>query len=181
MFGPNIRLMNEGGESDNNALRLGTRRTRHIINLMRPEWPDDQLAHGVGNCKTTNPSAIPRSASAIYNCVGMVFATRRTWVEPQYVYQLLDDDGYTQLSRITDAYVGDVAVYKNLESGEVAHVGVFIERKEDLSTATVSFKVLSKWGPWAEYIHDPDDVLPNFGILSEVWTDRKNSHLWMKT
>jgi len=101
----------------------------------------------------------------------MVFATRRTWVDPEYVPRLLTDDNYRTLS-LDDAQIGDIAVYKS-KTGEVTHVGVIIQRIEDIRHVQVTFRILSKWGPWAEFIHEPLDVYASYGTIAEVWTDRK--------
>jgi hypothetical protein len=165
-------VVEPGSEKDANSVLLGTLRTRHIRNERRPEWKPADLREGVAICKKSFPDLITRSVTAIYNCVGMVFATRRTWVDTSLVYKLLADDGYERLTSIDDAQVGDVAVYKT-STGTVMHVGVFIEKNADVQRARFSFRILSKWGPWAEFIHRPDEVFPAWGTLSEVWTDRK--------
>jgi hypothetical protein len=41
------------------------------------------------------PNAVLRSASTFpYNCMGLVFASRRAWIEIDYVYTVLKEDGY---------------------------------------------------------------------------------------
>jgi hypothetical protein len=172
-FGYRPPLLDSGGESDNNAVRLGTRRTRHVKNEMRLEAPRELLRIDLEKCRSLHPFAEMRSVTNRYNCVGMVFATRRTWVEPEYVPLFLNDDDYRRLPSLQEAEIGDIVVYKT-ESGEIAHVGIVAIRDQNVATGTTTFKILSKWGPWAEFVHDPDDVLPNFGQLAEVWTDRKS-------
>jgi hypothetical protein len=172
MFGKTW-LANEGGESDSNAVLLGTRKTRHIPNEKRPEWEPEQLKEALQKCQTIRPDAELRSVSATYNCVGMIFATRRTWVDPDHVYRFLEDDEYRQIDR-SEIHIGDIVVYKmRPDSSEVTHVGVIVGRVDNFVQGTVSFKVLSKWGVWAEFIHDPDYVLAEYGSLTEYWTDRK--------
>jgi hypothetical protein len=164
--------LDPGSEHDKLSIPLGTRKRTFIKNQIRNEWAPEDLQAGIDNCRQTNPNVEVRSVTAVYNCVGMVFASRRTWVEPDYIPQILEEDGYQLLPGLFEkAEIGDVVVYK--KSGQIEHVGIIIEKIENPADASVSFKVLSKWGPWAEYIHDPHDVLPGFGEPTEVWTDRK--------
>jgi hypothetical protein len=171
MSGYIIPLLDPGGESDKNAVLLGTRKTRHIPNEKRPEWSKEDLSSALQEARKLHPNAKHRSVTHTYNCVGMAFVTRRTWVDPEYVYTFLNDDDYQQIAQ-SEAQVGDVVVYKD-RTGDVVHVGIVIQRDEDLKQAEIRLKILSKWGPWAEFIHDPDDVLPAFGKVAEIWTDRK--------
>lgn len=170
-----IPLLDPGGESDNRALKLSTRQGNHIRNFIKPEWSPQELREALRQCREAQPNIKEiRSSSGIYNCVGMVFASRRTWVEPDEVEQILREDGYTPLAGVLqDAKLGDVVVYRN-DRGKVAHVGIIIRIIEDHALAKRSYDILSKWGPWAEIIHEPDYVLPNFGRLTEVWTDRRD-------
>lgn len=166
-------LVDPGGETDNLAVRLGTRKTSHIRNEMRPEWNPDELKKALEICSERFPNMVIRSVTAIYNCVGMVFATRRTWIEPEYVPIFLGDDEYHMLPSIEDAEIGDVAIYKE-ESDEIKHVGVIIEKTENLIEGSMDFRILSKWGPWAEFIHQPNEIFDSWGQLTEIWTDRKS-------
>lgn len=161
-----------GGEKDANAVLLGTLKTRHIRNERRKEWSPEKLRQDVQMCLKDYPDNKVRSVTAIYNCVGMVFSTRRTWIEPSLVYKLLYDDDYVMLPSTDDAQVGDVAIYKT-SAGVVKHVGIVIERKIDVAAAKPLFQILSKWGPWAEFIHKPGDIFPAWGSFVEAWTDRK--------
>ncbi len=171
MFSRGI-LLDPGSEQDERSIPLGTRKGTFIRNLRRDEWSPDELQAAIDNCQGTNPNARLRSATSRYNCVGMVFASRRTWVEPDYIEQILEEDEYKLLpGMFSKAEVGDVVIYR--EADEIRHVGIIIEKRENPAKAMVSIKILSKWGPWAEYIHDPEDVLPSFGKPVEVWTDRK--------
>ena len=162
----------EGGEADPRSIPLGTRHTRHIPNSARPEWDPDDLRDGLARCLKDFPLLQTRSITATYNCVGMALASRRTWVDPDQVPLILSDDGYTQLATEAEARVGDLVLYKDA-SGQIRHIGVVIQRIENIASATVGVKILSKWGPWAEFVHDPRDVYMSWGTPSEYWTDRK--------
>lgn len=165
-------LLDEGGPEDTLSVKLGTRESEHIPNTMRPEWAPEDLRRSVNDILREFPDMEVRSVTATYNCVGMVFATRRTWVDPEHVAQLLYDDNYKQVKQITNAKLGDVVVYK-ANNGEILHVGIIIEKALNLITGTLEIKILSKWGPWAEFIHRPEEIYRPWGTLVEVWTDRK--------
>ena len=101
-MGRSTYILGQGDEHDRQSISLGTHRTKHIENEVQPEWSPEQLAYAIETVKNTNPEAILRSASAIYNCVGMVFATRRTSVEPKFVTTFLEDDDYSSLDSIVE-------------------------------------------------------------------------------
>ncbi len=69
---------------------------------------------------------IVRSVSQhLYSCVGMVFANRRAWIEPDSLHRILREDGYTKLTNVENLSVGDVVLY-HLQ-GKPVHVGVVTE------------------------------------------------------
>ena len=103
-----------------------------------------------------------------YNCVGMIFASRRAWIEIDYIYDLLRADGYNIIHQ-NDVKVGDVVLYKKVN--DPLHVALVIA-KETIGTTSL-IKVMSKWGKDAEFIHMLDDVPEQLGTPAEFWTDRK--------
>src|SRR5262245_49345096 len=61
-----------------------------------------------------------RSISAHpYNCVGMIFSSRRAWIDILHIYQLLSEDGYREI-KYDDVERGDVMVYEL--DGEPSHI-----------------------------------------------------------
>jgi hypothetical protein len=170
---PTPFLVHEGGQTDRRSLPLSTRKRNHIENLIRPEMPDEALLAGWQYCRGLHPHVILRSLSVRYNCVGMVFATRRTWIDPDQIPRILKDDEYKRLDDWNStACVGDIVLYRD-EDNNIAHVGVIISIDPDFQSSKPSIRVLSKWGPWAEVIHELDDVLETFGAPAEIWTDRR--------
>jgi len=114
------------------------------------------------------PNAQLRAVSSFpYNCVGLIFASRRAWIEIDHIYDILREDGYKQV-RLEDIMIGDVVLYKNYR-GEPVHVAlvVTVDRVFGLNV-----KVLSKWGVDGEFIHFIEDVPPFLGTPSEVYTER---------
>lgn len=105
-----------------------------------------------------------------YNCMGLVFASRRAWIEIDHVYKILKDDGYRQIGQ-REVTVGDIVLYKL--NGEPSHIGLIIAADPvGLSRDTLNIKVLSKWGLDAEFIHFIGDVPAQLGQPSEFYTER---------
>lgn len=117
------------------------------------------------------PGAELRSLTATYNCMGMVFAARRTWVETDLLELIKEDDEY----RVVDAkqvVPGDLVLYRGPE-GQLAHIGLVLEKHAVLSEGQFSFTVLSKWGQGGEYKHLLDDVPPTLGKPTEFISERR--------
>ena len=78
-------IVNPGGSEDRRSIQLATRKNTPIRNERRPERPPESLRAAADIwCNEFTKNRL-RSLSATYNCVGMVFATRRTWIEPDHV------------------------------------------------------------------------------------------------
>jgi hypothetical protein len=113
-----------------------------------------------------------RSLSSVYNCMGMVFATRRTWVDPEDLQMIFEDDEYRRLPDDGQAMPGDVVVYRDTE-GAVVHIGLVSQVIPNLREGTREIVVLSQWGADGEYFHRTDDVHPSLGSPTDYWSDRK--------
>jgi hypothetical protein len=147
------------------SLLLQTRAKWQIPNELRPERHPAALKAAIELAHRIVPDAILRSISATYNCVGMVVANRRTWVDPADLVRVLRDDGYRKLKGQEESDVGDVVIYHD-DGGVPCHVGLVVrknlllaEGQEDLLT------VLSKWGADGEYIHGASRVSIYFGCV----------------
>jgi hypothetical protein len=133
--------------------------------------------------------------SAVYNCFGLVFASRRTNLltaqakadhsEPaglildQYAAPLnarYDDwtcedlfrhDLYHQVVH-AKAAVGDVVAYRTLGSGRVDHVGFVVQ-----ADTAGEVLVWSKWGPLGEYCHLLADCPFADGCVMEYWRAKR--------
>lgn len=158
-------------------LALETKRGRQVPNSQKPERASEAREAALRLWKDEHPEIRIRSCSATYNCVGMVFAARRTCVDAQHVRTFLEDDGYRMLDDQTDLRPGDVVVYKRDESPHVQHVGVVVwrtrlagPRGEGLGHGQVW--VVSQWGLDLECLHYLTDVPDIYGRPSEFWTDR---------
>ena len=89
-----------------------------------------------------------------YNCVGLVFANRRAWIEIAHIYDILREDGYRRIP-LDQVDVGDVVVY-NLADNPM-HVGMVTQVQNSLASIP-NIRVLSKWGSLAEVEHYVADV-----------------------
>ena len=152
-------------------LPLATKQGRHIPNEQREEAPLASMDARKEQVLLSHPDIRVRSLRSDYNCMGMVFANRRTWIDPEHLQIILVDDGYRQANDETELQPGDVVVYRD-DSGEVSHVGLVTEVRIDVAQASREIFVLSQWGRYGEYFHRIDDVNPWLGTPVEYWTDR---------
>lgn len=156
-------------------LLLETRKNWQIPNEMRQERHTEALRASVELFRKTHPDAQLRSITNLYNCVGMVVASRRTWVDPEDLHRVLGDDGYRMLRDESEVERGDIVVYRD-DTGEVCHVGV-VAGKNVLQTQgdQDALQVISKWGGDGEYFHGASNVPVFLGKPVEYWTDRKQT------
>ena len=156
------------------SLLLQTRAKWSIPNELRMERPVIALRAAVDLIRELFPEARLRSITGTYNCVGLVVASRRTWVDPEHLVKVLEDDGYRQLQRPEDAEAGDVVVYHDPD-GEPCHVGIVVAK--NLAVAGESrdlLTVLSKWGADGEYMHGLTKLPLLLGQPAQYWTDRRS-------
>ncbi|HVA46889.1 MAG TPA: hypothetical protein VNH11_11030 [Pirellulales bacterium] len=118
-------------------------------------------------------------ATGVYNCAGMVWASRRTSVlDPRLWQQIIDDDGYEWLPKSVFPMPGDVAAYVDLDADELLHVGRVAYHVEGLSAEGRRVPmIISKWNSAAgESIHREYDVpFAKWGFNFEIryLTDRR--------
>ena len=153
------------------TLQLQTRRKNWIRNELRRERPPIARQTAIELILESHPDVTIRSSSAVYNCIGMVVASRRTTVEPCDLLSVLQDDEYRKID-VDSAAAGDVIVYRD-NRGEVTHAGLILWRTVLTSNETDPFKVLSQWGMDGECEHDSLDVPDVYGRPTEYWTDRR--------
>ena len=146
-----------GTTNDPKALPLYTRKRNWISNEQRtPSAPHISIAVARTHLKG-HPKWRIRSFSSTYNCMGMVFSARRTWIDPSEFALIREDDGYSKRERLADALPGDIAAYENA-GGELVHVGLVICVTHVVRTASTQLLVLSQFGSAGEYLHDGDDL-----------------------
>lgn len=157
-------------------LSLHTAKRNQIPNL-RPlkEYSSEKLL--AGNrivVQGFSGSLVPLNLSSFYNCVGLVFGSRRTCIEPDQVPMILADDGYERL-REDELAIGDIVIYK--ADADIAHVGVVVWVPPPTDTIKGAIRVVSKWGEFGEYLHDLRQVPSAFGDPAEFWTHRRLRHV----
>ena len=127
-------------------LDLQTRCENQVENEIdrRPTRPGDDLLSE--DYKRDYPDADhrPTAPTRKYNCHGLTFASRRTWIwKASEIAKVLADDEYKPID-VHNVLPGDIVVYD--QNGDAEHSGVVIKR---------GFPpiVLSKWGPAHEVVH----------------------------
>ena len=107
-----------------------------------------------------------------YNCVGLVFASRRTNVDPGELSWILQDDGYKQISEDM-VEIGDLVVYRHDKEKPIVHIGVIVEKEADVRSAKMRFSVLSQWSFHGEYFHEATHVPTDwYGTHLDFFTHR---------
>ena len=127
-------------------LRLDTRCENQVINEINREpvrfgdalaTRDFERQYPLGQHRPVGPSRK-------FNCHGLTFASRRTWIDrPEEIRKILEDDDYEQVDEVMP---GDIAVY--YKDGDVEHSGVVLR----ISEMNVPM-ILSKWGACHEVVH----------------------------
>ncbi len=168
-------IIGKGSERDPAALKLYTTSNQSWVENVRPDTdlaPETLLA-ARKMALGISPTARCRSLTAMYNCVGLVFASRRTQVDAKHLPIILKDDGYRRILE-SEADFGDVVVYKR--DGIAQHVG-FEHEVRDISPlldgSMHQIFVLSQWGENGEYLHKLQEVPFAYGKQFEFWTERR--------
>jgi hypothetical protein len=163
-------IIGEAGPHDPNRLPLATKRGNPIPNTRRKPLAPQIMEEAVRMHTDGRDGRVLRSASSEYNCMGLVFASRRAFVDIEHLRFILAEDEYRHVVDERLVQPGDAVIYRY--DGKDAHVGIVWCRKPNVAEALFETRVLSQWGHDGEYFHDIDDVLPLYGAALEFWTDR---------
>jgi hypothetical protein len=168
-------IIGRGNENDPAALRLYTTGNRRFIDNERPEEdrPVEALQAALKLAKQISPNAECRSLTAMYNCVGMVFASRRTFVDCKHLGLILQDDGYKTV-RQESVVQGDIVIYRRDSIPQ--HIGIIYEIRDVSILHDGSHHqiwVLSQWGEDGEYLHELEKVPAIYGTEYEFWSERR--------
>jgi hypothetical protein len=139
---------------------------------LRVGWPPAKVKASIDLWGKTYPKVELRSFTHLYNCVGMVFASRRAWIESTDLERVLKADGYRQLGGPGEVVRGDLVLYRGLSDKEYSHVAVVLARYVVEEENELGIMALSKWGQEGEYIHKAEQVPPHCGAPREYWTER---------
>jgi len=171
----NEYIINVGCRNDKRSIGLATRKGNYIENARKEERAPDAMRSAYEMFKKQHSSIEARSLSASYNCMGMVFASRRTNIDVERAIKLiLKDDEYVQVVEIKNVQKGDIVVYYKDE--RPTHVGVVVNIEKIVGNASWDITILSQWGNDGEYFHNVSDVPVLYGTKIEYWTDRKNEY-----
>ena len=170
----NSLIIGFGSKADPHRLPLACLNRDEIQNAQRLEDSPERRIEAIKLWKNLRPNARLRSISGRYNCMGMVFASRRTVIDVEELPKILRGDGYARVTKTGNYMEGDIVVYRT-KSGKYSHVGVIMFSKVDVKCGNVTWFVLSKWGTDGEYFHEIDYVPQIFGDDYEVWTERKSA------
>ncbi len=155
-----------------------THKGTDLENYIAPE-ATVQSANLYAAKRRRHPGWVQRKpAAGVYNCAGMVWASRRTTLpEPSDWRKVLREDNYRPVKGERPC-VGDIVVYIREGHTEILHVAVvFSVDRLDASDphSRVAIRALSKWDNQSgEDSHALDDLVLNGGeeYVWEIWTDR---------
>lgn len=162
-------IIGEGEESDPQAVVVFARSGRRIPASRRRSRGPEALKAAVEMLKGLFPGIRNRSLDDSYNCVGLVFASRRALIDASHLPMALAEDGYRECLQ---PMAGDVVTYTN-EKGEMQHVGLVLDSAPDVEAASWRATVLSQWGRDGEYVHALREVPEVYGGRIQFFTERK--------
>lgn len=157
---------------------LQTRAGRNLENSQSCE-PDAKIRNCYNLFRRNQFAWVNRKpACGVYNCFGLVWASRRTSIyDESEISKILTDDGYRQLAPDEQPQPGDIVLYLRQPGDtlrDTLHAAIVLEL-EKVGTYVVP-RVLSKWSDvFGEDIHVLTAVPENEyyrNCLIEVWTDR---------
>lgn len=148
-------------------LRLETSKGRGIENDQQFDISQFERNWSVEIAKR-HPQAKRRTeGSALYNCHGLTFASRRTRVtETQDLRYILLDDQWEEI-QYADVLPGDIVVYFS-DDGDANHSGIVVALHTQLQLPIVC----SKWGNAGEFIHNLSDCPDIYGPLKQFYRCR---------
>lgn len=166
-----VELIQLADSRDKGPLPLATRKRNLIRNTQRLPKAKEATRKAHEEVSHAHPFVRLRSLSSTYNCAGLVFANRRTFVEMDDVSLILKDDGYKKISRQL-LMAGDIVLYKD-ESGGLTHVAVVVANEPGIGDV-LSITVLSQWGATGEYLHRLADVPDLLGTPQDFMSERES-------
>lgn len=164
-------------EEPDKSIILQTRRGRNVANAIDPAPRYDQIQK-YQRLLGRHPFWVERlGPTGGYNCVGHVWASRRTGIydEPQ-LRVIFDDDGYRKVDHPNEPiHPGDMATY--WEPGppkSFIHMGLIVELRQVQGLRMSIPWVLSKLDATSgEVLHGLTDIeFPGLGFEVTFWTDR---------
>lgn len=171
-----VSILGEGGSKDPNSLELFTKKRTRITNDQRMEKPAVALKAARDLFKKKEGSKLKfRSISNTYNCMGLVWASRRTNIyDFNQLEKILHDDEYDEVKKIEEVMVGDILVYYDRHDIP-NHIGIVVVHTPKLMSSNYDTWIMSKWGSDGEYIHKLNsDIEPKgYGPKTIFFSERK--------
>jgi hypothetical protein len=155
-------------------LALDTRQRRHIENRLSPQIPLKGMLDVAANNERLYSGTRLVSPSSLYNCFGLVFAARRTWIfDAEAAWRSIKDDGYATVPFSPVHWeIGDIVLYCT-ETDNLTHVAIIVEVVPTEGDPKRSARVVSAWGNQGEYIHWINPGNEALGLPYEVRTLRR--------
>jgi hypothetical protein len=165
-------LIDAGSPRDIRHLPLATKKRWRIPNEQRDERAPASMKESERMWRGKFPSIVTRSLSGTYNCAGLIFAARRTFIDAEDVERILQDDGYARLKDSSEVVCGDLIVYRKEADGPVEHVGLILKPAMRGPLGSTPLVVLSQWGGDGEYMHAEDVVPEAYGSVRQYYSER---------
>ena len=97
--------------------------------------------------------------NSLYNCHGLTFASKRTWIQELADLQMiLKEDDYKEIPS-NQTLPGDIVLYYS-DDGDIEHSGILVDVNEGGDVRVP--RIISKWGDGYEVIHVFSDCPYNF-------------------
>jgi hypothetical protein len=109
-------------------------------------------------------------ASAMYNCHGLTFASRRTGIFTDGVVEMILAEEYQEIKEHKHAHVGDIVVWID-NDGQITHSAFIVKIEPEKITPGVfpKIRVLSKTRIFKEICHDIHDSPPAYGSQKRIY------------
>lgn len=125
------------------SIHLETRQKSPIDNVIAPEpGPEGERKYARIRKLYGQHWTNRKPACGVYNCYGMIFASRRTAIfDDDQIPMVLEEDGYRRVVDERWVRPGDLVFYRLCAPDKLLHVAVILRRDDTLGTLFA----LSKW------------------------------------
>ncbi len=164
------------GPNDESII-VQTRKGNSVKNAIDPSPRKDQIDK-YRRLLEKHPNWVERvPAIGGYNCVGHVWASRRTGIfEQEQIDIVFRDDGFRIVDETKELiHPGDLVAYWSTDHQHFLHIGLVVELRSAVGFTTSIPWVLSKMDATSgEVLHHFRDIdFPGFEYRFEFWTERQ--------
>jgi hypothetical protein len=153
------------------SIKMQTRLLNDIINLQINDFSESDKDY-IKELAKFQGVKFRNKPIATYNCHGFTFGCSRTWIYPQSIEMILNDDGYVDV-QLDKVLPGDVIIYYDANN-EVLHSGIVVSCPKN-EQPNIPW-VVSKWGKFSEVCHQVYNV-PRHYMPVKVRFCRVNRHI----